>query len=167
MPAPIGDDRRHAIRQAIEARDGRSRAQLARDYGVSPRTVQRIADQLGLVNPWDTTGTRKATEAAADRRRALRSQLADDLLTVDIPRLRERMAAADTWRKRVALPTGEGPEVIAMAEDDAVIAKGLQTLMTAVGIAVDKTVAIDKHDTQDEQGFAAVDQWLKAMLGGQ
>lgn len=133
----------------------RSRAALAREAGVSTRTVSRWADELGLTDPFTTRDVRAATEAATDRRRALRSTLADDLLLVEVPRLRALMAGP--WRKTLIVPGGgfEPPTLEQIVEDDVLVARGLKDLHTALGIAVDKTIAIDRHDVQVEGDDAA------------
>lgn len=143
-----------AVRAAVEAElrtpqdPPRSRAAISRQHGVSTRTVQRWADELGLTDPWSTADTRAATLAATDRRRALRSTLADELLLVEVPRLRARMAG--DWSRTLVVPDPGGATVERVGEDDATIARGLKDLHTALGIAVDKTIAIDRHDVQAE-----------------
>lgn len=58
----------------------RSRRALSAAHGVSVRTVQRIADRLGIAkDAWRTDTVRAATESALDRRRAERSRIADEL----------------------------------------------------------------------------------------
>lgn len=145
MTTRIDDARRAAIVAAITSPTRPSRAQIARDHGVDPRTVQRLAEQHGIVDPWDTSGTAAATRSAGDRRRHLRSQLADELLTVEVPRLRARMAGP--WRRTAVLLGPDGPETVQVTEDDATIARGLKDLHTAVGIAVDKTLVVDRQDS--------------------
>ncbi|MDN5859940.1 MAG: hypothetical protein L0H84_15100 [Pseudonocardia sp.] len=162
MAAPIDHARRATIAAAINARDGRSRAQLARDFRVAPSTVRRIAAEHGINNPFDTSGTRKATESAADRRRVQRSDLADELLTVEIPRLRTRMAGP--WQRTAVMPGPDGPEALVVPEDDATIARGLKDLHTALGIAVDKTIVVDRHDAQDSDQGA--DDTLARLFDG-
>lgn len=158
-----------AVRAAVEAElrtphtPPRSRAAIARAHGVSTRTVQRWADELGLADPWSTADTRAATAAAADRRRAARSQLADELLAVEIPRLRARMAG--TWEKTIVVPDPAGSTVERVDEDDATIARGLKDLHTALGIAVDKTIAIDKHDVQGEGDDTAAETLGRLFAG--
>lgn len=162
VPIPPG------VRASIEAElrtpqdPPRSRAAMSRHHGVSTRTVQRWADELGIVDPWSTSDTRAATLAATDRRRAARSVLADELLTVEIPALRARMAAAGDWRKTVVVP-GAGIEQV--CEDDAVVARGLKELHTALGIAVDKTIAIDRHDVQAEDDDTAATTLNRLFTG--
>lgn len=58
----------------------RSRRAISDAHGVSIRTVQRIADRLGIAKEaWRTDTVRAATVSALDRRRAERSRLADEL----------------------------------------------------------------------------------------
>lgn len=154
MPAPVDAAVRAAVEAELVRGTDRSRAAIAREAGVSTRTVQRWAEALGLTDPWSTADTAAATAAATDRRRALRSQLADELLQVEVPMLRERMRTP--MRKTILVGRGMGeqtPELV--DEDDAVVARGLQSLITSVGIAVDKTIAIDKHDHVDAGDDAA------------
>ena len=90
--ARIPDDRRAAIRAAIEACDGRSRAAIAREFSVGPRTVQRIADEAGVERPWDTSGTRQATAAARDHLRAKRAAVSARFLD-EADRLLDKLRA--------------------------------------------------------------------------
>lgn len=71
----------------------RSRAAVAAEAGVSARTVSRWADDLGLPpgEPWKTDAVRAATISATDRRRAERSDIADELQR----RAREILAKLD------------------------------------------------------------------------
>lgn len=145
---------RAAILTAIRHPAGRSRAAIAREHNVAARTVQRIADEAGITNPWCTADTRAATQSATDRRRATRSQLADDLLA-DAQRLRALFADPAAWRKTMMGP--EGAEQV--RADDVEIAAGIRNHFTSIGIAVDKTIVIDRHDTGDDTDAAA------SMLG--
>lgn len=147
----IPADTRAAVETALaDPQDDRGRAELSRTYGVSTRTISRWADALG-VDPgerWSTADTAKATEAATDRRRALRSQLADDLLLVEIPRVRA-LLAEEVWSKTVVIP-GDGGGSERVNEDDAIVARGLKDALTAISVAVRTTVDIDKHDVATE-----------------
>lgn len=42
--------------------------------------MQRIADEAGIAEPWDTTGTRAATAAARDHLKARRAELSSRFL---------------------------------------------------------------------------------------
>lgn len=129
----------------------RSRAAIAREHDVNPRTVSRYATDLGVAgDPFKTDGIRQATEAATDRRRALRSALADELLSVEIPRLRELLAKghAGQWRKTVVI-NGQDAGTELVAEDDYNLARGAKDLLAAVKTATDTTLAVDKTDAAD------------------
>ena len=144
------------VRAAIEAellepRDPpRSRAAIAAEHDVSPRTINRYATALGIPpeEAWKTDVIRAATEAATDRRRHLRSQLADELLNVEVPALRELLARghAGGWRKTIALP-GVGSDQV--DEDDYNVARGAAALHGSIKTAIDTTIAIDRHDQGD------------------
>lgn len=148
----IHPDTRRAIEAALQDPDDqRSRAQLGRDHGVHPRTISRWATALGI-DPdrrWSTADTRKATEAATDRRRALRSALADELLTVEIPRLCAKLATAEEWTKTVVVSGPDGAEERTVREDDAVMVRGMKDAHAAIATANRTTIDIDRHDTAD------------------
>ena len=165
MPGPV-----HAhVRAAIEAElleprtPPRSRAAIAREHDVSTRTVSRFAEQLGIDDgaPFRTDTIATATQAATDRRRAKRSELADLLLTVEVPRLLERMAGA--WQRTVVIP-GMDARTEQAVEDDATIARGLKELHTALNLAVRQTIDIDKADA--DTGDTAATQTLDRLFGG-
>lgn len=149
-----------AVRAAVEAElrhphtPPRSRAALAREAGVSTRTVSRWADELGIEQPFTTRDVRAATEAATDRRRALRSTIADELLgkvrgwlvQLDEPHLVFSFGGKDNDYNEHLLPAPPTGDI--------------KNLMLSIGIAVDKTIAIDKHDAQ-----VADDDQAGAVLG--
>jgi hypothetical protein len=76
-----------AVRAAIErellqpATPRRFRAAIAREHGVSVRTVSRYADELGVANPFAARDVRAATEAATDRQAMRRAEVSDLYLT--------------------------------------------------------------------------------------
>lgn len=157
------------VREAIEAEllqprvPPRSRAAIAREHAVSARTVSRYAEELGIepADVWRTDTIREATVAATDRRRAQRSNLADHLLAVEVPRLLERMGGQ--WHRTVVVP-GPAAGTERVDEDDAVIARGLKDLHAAVKTAVDQTITIDKTDT--DNGDEAAREALGRMFAG-
>lgn len=147
MTASIDPAVRAAALTALnDPTDQRSRAQLARALGVSTRTVSRWAEDAGLVDPFTTRDTRAATEAATDRRRALRSDLADKLLLLEVPRLHDHLAG--TWERVVVLPGPDGAVTERVREDDATIARALKELHVAIAAATRTTIDIDKHDVR-------------------
>ena len=86
----IDEQRRAAILAAVREPAGRSRAAIAREFECSTRTVQRIADEAGITNPWSTADTRKATAAARDHLKARRAALSARFLD-EAEKLLDRM----------------------------------------------------------------------------
>lgn len=138
----------------------RSRAAIAREHGVGPRTVTRYAEQLGIVNAdlWRTDSIRAATVSALDRRRAERSKLADRLQAeadrlldqMDGPFLVFNFGGKDNDYNEHHLdraPTGD-----------------VKNLMHSVGIAIDRALAIDKNDAQPDDTNA--DDTLARLFDG-
>lgn len=137
MPSRIPDETRAAILADITAGQ-KSRAQIGRDHGVSPQTVKNIANEHGIDQPFSREKTKNATEAAVIDAKARRAALASDALD-------GATTALATLRDRI-----EG-----MSDRD---------LITLFGVATDKHVNLDRHDS-DTHGLAAVDAWLQHMMG--
>lgn len=150
MPKPLPDAKRRKI--LADVRAGMARNEIARKHKVSPGTVSRYAAAEGVTDAFDRTKTLKAARAKAADNKTLRAQLAADLLG-DAQRFRER-----AWSPyEVVVSTPQGAEVLELALPPLTEARAAYT---AIGIAVDKTVAIEKHDTQDDGAEHA-----KSMLG--
>lgn len=65
MPKPLDPAKRQAIAEAIRTNAGqRSRADIAREFGVAASLVGKIATETGHTTAWDRTQTKRATEAA-------------------------------------------------------------------------------------------------------
>lgn len=137
MPPRIPDDKRADILADVQAGE-KSRGKIAREHGVSTTTVSKIAREEGIDQPFSREQTEKATAAAVTDAKARRAALASDALT-------GAQAALDRLRERVA----------DMSDRD---------LITLFGVATDKHVALDRHDS-DTTGLAAVDAWLRDMIG--
>lgn len=155
MPRPPIDP---TIRAAIIAdfTTDRARNQIARDHRVSASTVTKIAQEVGHV--FDRTATKHATAAAVVDNKARRAAIsrkflekADKLLDqMEQPHLVFSFGGKDnSYNERTldAPPTAD-----------------IRNLMTSAAIAFDKHMAADRHDS-DDQGLAAVDEWLRTMLG--
>lgn len=150
---PISARKRNAILADIRA--GNRRNEIARKHGVSAGSVTSIAKQAGL--SFDRSATEKATRARAADCRALRTQLQADLLA-DAQRFRAR-----AWSPyQVAMSTAEGIETITLSLPPL---QDARAAYTAIGIAVDKDLAIERAHADDGSGLAAVDAWLRGMLG--
>ncbi|HZE37763.1 MAG TPA: hypothetical protein VE172_03040 [Stackebrandtia sp.] len=155
MPRATSPEKRAAIIADIAA-GKKSAHQIAREHGVAQSTISRIAGQEGL--SFDRSATKDATEAKVADSKARRAEIsrkflekADKLLDqMDAPHLVFNFGGKDNdYNERVLdkPPTAD-----------------LRNLMTSAAIAFDKHMAADKHDN-DDQGLAAVDAWLRSMLG--
>lgn len=150
-PADIDPDR---LRQ-LHAQ-GLSCAAIADELGVNRSTISRHARRLGL--KFDRSQTKAATEALVFDAKAKRAQLANDLLD-DAAKIRAQLwercrvysfggrdnAYNETWHER--------PDFAAQLK-----------IVQTVGVALDKVLRIEQHDS-DTQGLAAVDAWLRDMIG--
>lgn len=159
MPAPLDPTVRDAIAAAI--RDGAGRIScrgLAGEFDVSPNTVRKIAREIGLPDAFARAETKNATRARAvdmaERRGALATKMLD---------LAEHIAGRATAAYTVVIATKD--EVFREILDEPPLGEVRQA-MTAVGIAVDKHMALIRFDTKEGGNPAAtslVDR-LAAML---
>ncbi|MCO7197449.1 hypothetical protein [Pseudonocardia sp. McavD-2-B] len=140
----LTDAGRAAILAAVrDPDDRRSRAQLARDFETSPSTIRRLVDGAGIVNPWDTSGTRAATVAARDhlksRRAAVSARFLDEaeylLDKIRRPATVFAFGGRDNEYNSRELPEPPAADV--------------RNLMTSAAVAFDKHLAADKHDADD------------------
>lgn len=155
MPKPLPPKKRAAILADIKAGQ-KSRNAIARDHGVSTSTVSGIASSEGLTDAFDRSGTEAATRARVIDCKAAREQLKADLLA-DAQRFRER-----AWSPyQVVVSTPEGAEVVTL---DLPPLTEARAAYTAIGIAIDKSLRLEQHDS-GEGGLTAVDEWLRGMLG--
>lgn len=136
MPPRIPDDQREAILADIKS--GLPRNEIARKHKRSGSTVSGIAKQAGLTDAFDRSEIKNATEARQADDHAKRAQLAGDALSASTE-------ALVRLRKRV--------------ED-----MSDRELITFFGVAADKHLALDRHDSETH-GLPAVDAWLRDMIG--
>jgi len=134
VPRPLDPDKRAAILDDIRA--GKARNVIARDHGVSPSTVSKVAHENG--HTFDRSQTKDATAAAVADHASRRAALAERLI-----------ALAECSMDQAVAVLAE-----ASARDAAVV----------LGIAVDKHRALVDMD-RDPEGLAAVDAWLRGITG--
>lgn len=152
MPRPLADDIRAAILADIRAGKLSARA-IAKKHGVASSTVSKLASDNGVANAFERTQTEKATRAQEKDSRARRAELAAALLD-DAARLRER-----AWQPyTVVVGTAQGAERVTL---DLPPLGDVRSAYTAVGIVVDKHLALDRHD---HTGAAGADD-VRSMLG--
>lgn len=157
MPPRIPDDRRQAILADIQA--GKPRNAIAREHGVAASTVSRIAEESGVDEAFDRTKTENATRARQIDTKALRAAISADLL-VDAARLRERAWSPYT----VPMSIGGKEGGIELVTTELPPLSEVRNAYTSVGIVLDKHLRLEQHDS-DTQGLAAVDAWLRDMMG--
>lgn len=153
---PVTDQDRDAVR-TLHAQ-GLGRNEIARRIGRGTRTVSVIAAELGL-----TFDRAAMTETATNNRKAQlaarRMDLAEDLQT-DAERLTEQM-----WQPSVVFNFGGKDNTFEKRPVDEPPADAKKALMSAAGIAIDRSLKLAPVEV-DQQGLAAVDQWLRGMMGG-
>lgn len=158
----ITDDERTAIVATLN--ETGSVREAARRHGRGVASVSRIASEEHIAV--DRSATRKATAAhqadAKARRAELRVQLLDDAR-----RLREQLWKPAKERKAMTVAKGGGVsavEIIDVELDEPTFADK-QRIMTAAAIAIDKSIALERHDDSGDADVADVDAWTAGMLG--
>lgn len=153
MPRPLPPKKRAAIIADIEAGQ-KSRNQIARDHGVSVSSVTKLAPP----GSFDRSKTKHATEAAVIDAKARRAEISRKFLE-KADRLLDQMD-----EPHIVFNIGGKDNVYTEHLMDAPPTADIRNLMTSAAIAFDKHMAADRHDN-DDQGLAAVDAWLRTMLG--
>jgi len=133
-------------------------SKAAREIGCSTSAIVKWAKAAGKLRYTERTkAANKARSANAAERRGKLSAA----LLADAERLRQQLFAPcmahnfggkDNTYNDHELPE---PDFGAKAQ-----------LLKAIGVAIDKHLALERHDADGGEGLAAVDQWLKSMLGG-
>lgn len=155
MPPRMAPERRAAILRDIQA-GGKSRNEIARAHGVAASTVGQIAAAEGITDAFDRTHALKGARAKAVDNRAKRAQLESDLLD-DAQKLRKR-----AWSVYEVVVSGpEGAETVTL---DLPPLQDVRAAYTAIGIIVDKSVVIERHDSGDDA--EAAKSVLAAVMDG-
>lgn len=129
-----------------------------REIGCSRSTVLKWARNAGIKPP--VAQTAAATEAQATRNAASRAELSANLLK-DAERLRQQLFAPC-----VVYNFGGRNNTFEEHQLDEPDFQAKEKILKAIGTAVDKHLAIERHDADGGEGLAAVDQWLRTMMGG-
>mgnify|MGYP001237743837 FL=1 len=151
----VSDEEREAILAMLK--EGKSVGQVAKRFGRSKTTVSKIGREAGL--DLARPELKKAAEAQRAENAARRAELAR-LLLEDAFRLREQL-----WQPCRVYNFGGKDNVYRehiLPEPDA---RTKREILTAIGIAVDKVIALEKHDNP-EADYSEVDRWLDEMTGG-
>lgn len=162
MPPPLDPELRDLILGDIQAvAEGTStlsRNAIARAHGVAATTVTAIARAEGLTGAFDRTQTKNATEAAAADAKAERAALRQLLRR----RAREALEAMDA--PFIVAKIGGKDNVYTEQLVDGPPTADMRNLMIIAATAIDKDMAIDRYDS-DQQNLSAFDVWLAEMMG--
>lgn len=152
---PLEESTRERVREL--ARGGMSRNAVAREVGVSARTVSRICAESMPRITFDRTQTAAATEARVIDLKVERARLAQRVLykAQDLLDLIDAPHELTHWDK-----DGE----LHRATIDRPTAADIQRYLIGVGVATDKHLALIRHDSDDRE-LPVVDRWLAAMMG--
>lgn len=155
MPPPLSP----ATIEAVEAdiRAGYPRNEVARRNHVALASVSKIAAKAGL--SFDRSKTENATRARQADNKSRRAALAEKFLR----RADELLDAMD--QPHIAFSFGGRDNVYTEKRLDKPPVSDIRNLMTAAAVAVDKSIAIDRHDNTGGD-HADVDAWLEHMTGG-
>lgn len=152
---PVVDDDRTRIRE-LHAQ-GLSRNAIARTLNRSGRTISVLAAELNL--SFDRAATAAATAARKadleEKRVILAEALTDDALRL----------TAQIWEPAVIHSFGGKDHTYAMKEIPEPLPADKRALMAAATAASAQALRLVPAET-DQQGLAAVDSWLRDMMGG-
>ncbi|MFH8792207.1 helix-turn-helix domain-containing protein [Streptomyces sp. NPDC017941] len=138
---------------------GKGRNEIARIIGRSPRTISVYAEKLELT--FDRTMTEEATRARKADLEERRVMLAEALQS-DAERLTEQM-----WEPAKVYRIGGSSNTYTEKQLDEPPADAKKDLMASAGIAIEKSLKLVPPEREDAEGLAAVDQWLRGMIGGE
>lgn len=159
---PLTDDERDRIIELI--RSGLSRRTIAKETGRSTTTITRVAAEIG--HDWLSAAdarTQSSLARAHEARSAFSAERRAELAATATLRAQEML---EGWAKPYLVfnfggkdndyneHTLDEPPI----EAKRAMAQTFRDLMRTV-------IEIDRHDNRADEGIAAVDQWLRDMLG--
>lgn len=159
MAAKLTDAEREQIIDLI--RSGMPRNEIARAVGRSNSTVSKIAREIGhnFLDHVDASSKTRLTRAH-EARSSFCAEARASAAAVAQDRLREILDEFTDDRVMI-IPTTYGVERI-MAPPDA---RSIRDLASAAHTLQRLVIDIDRHDNKADDGLAAVDQWLRGLVG--
>jgi hypothetical protein len=153
MAKPVTDDERAEIVTLIES--GKSARAIAKQVERSTSTISAIAKEIGWT--FGQTNAAQAREARSNYCAQARADAANKAQD----RLMEILENFDAPRPYLAIGKGGEPHVVMIGPD----ARAVRDLASAVHTLQKTVLDIDRHDNRAEEGLAAVDQWLRGLVG--
>lgn len=159
---PLSPELREAIRadlvETLGTPSGSMRL-VATRHGVSDSTVRKVRDEAGLMS---AEAARAKTQNAAEQTKASnaarRAEIARRLLAV------AEQALDDMGRPAFVFNIGGKDNTYTQHTVDKPVFGDRRTLATIAAIALDKHVALEKHDS-DVAGGSDMDRFLEALAG--
>lgn len=155
----IPDDVREAVADEMRKRHGGkpTAEEIATQFGISKRSVQKIANEYGVTSEEARAATQNATDALRKTNAQLRAEISAELLDVAREALRDMRRQAviynfggkdNTYNERTVErpPTGDR-----------------RNLATIAAIALDKHKMLDAYDSASDNTDVAA--WLEWMSG--
>jgi transposase len=152
------DDNDYRLVAELHAQ-GLGRNEIARRINRGSRTVSVIAARLNLT--FDRTMTEEATRARKADLEERRAILAEALQS-DAEQLTEQL-----WQPHRVFRIGGAANKYVERQLDEPPADAKKDLMSAAGIAIEKSLKLVPPDREDLEGLAAVDAWLRGMMPGE
>lgn len=163
-PGRVTDEERDRIIATL--RETENVRETARRHRRSVGTVSLIARSEGLCIA-ERSRTKNATRARVVDLKAMRLAAAERFL-LDEQRLAEQMFAPVVEKKPMVVSNGgdAGSSVLEVEThlDEPTFADK-QRIMTSRAIAIDKSMALERHDDTGDAEVADVDLWVDGMLG--
>lgn len=158
MSVPLSDAERRKIVTLLEA--GKSHAEIARAVSRSLGSVANVAKAAGHTGDQSAAlRTRKAVEGrsayCAERRAGLAARA-----TERAEEMLEEMSG-----EYLAYNFGGKDNTYAEHELDAPPIEAKRAMAQTFRDLMRTVIEIDRHDNRADEGVAAVDQWLRAMIG--
>jgi hypothetical protein len=156
MPAPkyTAEQRDEALAMVPEF----GQAETARRLGIPKGTIHWWSYKAG-VKAGCAEKTRAAVAVATADNAARRARIAAALLD-DVERLRDQF-----WSACEVYNFGGKDNTFNTAEINQPGFRDKQAIATTMGIFLDKSLALERFDADGGQGLAAVDEWLRSVLG--
>lgn len=155
MAKPLTDTERQAIIDALNA--GTPYADIAQTTGRSTSTISRIAQSIG--HKAGQTNLVRAREARSAYTAERRAEIAGRL-TERVEEIIERMEG-----EFLVYNFGGSDNTYCEHQLDAPPVDALRAMGQTVRDLLRTVLDIDRHDNRADEGAAAVDQWLREIVG--
>jgi hypothetical protein len=152
VPAPIPEEKRERIIELLG--DGRTCSAIAAEVEVSTSTVSNVAKSIG--HEFGQANLARAHESRSAYAAEVRAEIAQAAAE------RARRLLFDFEATQPVVAHGpDGSEVLDLALD----ARAQRDRASAIQVLTRTVLDIDRHDNRNDEGLAAVDAWLRDIVG--